>query len=117
MYVFLSLSGFLITAQLVGEHGKYGRVGLRSLYGRRARRLLPALGALLAIWLVVVVVFSQSAWTTSTPSGAPGGPQSLVAAAQVIAGAVGYVTNWLDIFHLCSARMPLGHLWSLTVQE
>jgi peptidoglycan/LPS O-acetylase OafA/YrhL len=117
MYVFLSLSGFLITAQLVGEHGKYGRIGLRAFYGRRARRLLPALGALLAIWFVVVVVFNQSAWTTSTPSGGPGGPQSLTAATQGIVGALAYVTNWFDIFHVYSARMPLGHLWSLTVQE
>ena len=50
--MFFVLSGFLITALLLEEHFRNGRIGLHFFYGRRARRLLPAL--FLALCLVGV---------------------------------------------------------------
>ncbi len=47
--VFFSLSGFLITALLLEEHTRDGRVSLAGFYLRRARRLLPALVVFLAV--------------------------------------------------------------------
>ena len=43
---FFVLSGFLITALLIGERGTSGRVSLGSFYARRALRLFPALFAM-----------------------------------------------------------------------
>jgi peptidoglycan/LPS O-acetylase OafA/YrhL len=51
--VFFTLSGYLITAQLVAEHRATGRVSLRAFYARRVRRLAPALLALLGFLAVV----------------------------------------------------------------
>src|SRR5258708_5092425 len=50
--VFFVLSGFLITALLLQEHQRMGRIRLGRFYLRRALRLLPALlGVLLICWL------------------------------------------------------------------
>jgi peptidoglycan/LPS O-acetylase OafA/YrhL len=51
--VFFTLSGYLITTQLVGEHRATGRVSLRAFYVRRVRRLAPALLALLGFLAVL----------------------------------------------------------------
>jgi peptidoglycan/LPS O-acetylase OafA/YrhL len=45
--IFFVLSGFLITALLLKEHGQTGRISLRAFYGRRVLRLLPAMVVLL----------------------------------------------------------------------
>src|SRR3954447_3396658 len=52
--VFFVLSGFLITALLVGERDATGRVSLGRFYARRALRLLPALAAFLTLWTVAL---------------------------------------------------------------
>ncbi|HET8957058.1 MAG TPA: acyltransferase family protein, partial [Microcella sp.] len=41
--VFFVVSGYLITALLLHEHRRTGRIALRNFWSRRARRLLPAL--------------------------------------------------------------------------
>jgi peptidoglycan/LPS O-acetylase OafA/YrhL len=46
--VFFALSGFLITALLLGEHGRTGRIAVGDFLRRRLLRLLPALGGLMA---------------------------------------------------------------------
>src|SRR3546814_7430644 len=40
--IFFVISGFLITALLIREGEKTGRISILSFYARRARRLLPA---------------------------------------------------------------------------
>src|SRR6185503_10435479 len=40
---FFVLSGYLITALLLVEHRRSGRIRLPAFWGRRARRLLPAM--------------------------------------------------------------------------
>lgn len=54
--LFFVLSGFLITALLLGEHERRGGIDLRAFAGRRVRRLLPVVVALMA----VLVVFSAT---------------------------------------------------------
>ncbi|MCL8209355.1 MAG: acetyltransferase [Actinomycetia bacterium] len=106
--VFFTLSGYLITDLLVAEWDARGTIRLRVFWLRRARRLLPALGCL----LLVVVGGSLVA----EPGRLPG------LAGQVVAAAL-YVSNWWDIFQRVPyfARFgppsPLGHLWSLAVEE
>src|SRR5512139_1330633 len=53
--MFFVLSGFLITGQLLKEHGSRGRTSLAGFYARRARRILPAA----SLVLIVTVAASQ----------------------------------------------------------
>ena len=106
--VFFTLSGYLITDLLLGQQESTGGLQLADFWLRRARRLLPALFVMLA-----VVV----AWVTLLD-------RSLLPA---VRGAVGasmiYVTNWWLIaqhssyFAQFGPPSPVGHLWSLAVEE
>ena len=106
--VFFTLSGYLITDVLLGQHEATGRLQLADFWRRRARRLLPALSVL----LVVI-----TAWVTLLDR-----PQ-LSALRGVVLAAVGYVTNWWLIaqhssyFAQFGPPSPLGHLWSLAVED
>ena len=106
--VFFTLSGYLITDLLLGQHETTGTLQLADFWRRRARRLLPALSVLLAV---------VAAWVTLLDR-----PQ-LSALRGVVVSAVGYVTNWWLIaqhrsyFAQFGPPSPLGHLWSLAVEE
>jgi peptidoglycan/LPS O-acetylase OafA/YrhL len=52
--VFFGLSGFLITALLLEEHDRLGRIALLAFYRRRAYRLLPAVFTVIAAYAVVM---------------------------------------------------------------
>jgi peptidoglycan/LPS O-acetylase OafA/YrhL/lysophospholipase L1-like esterase len=106
--VFFTLSGYLITDLLLGQHERIGSLQLADFWLRRARRLLPALFVMLAVIV---------AWVTLLD-------RSLLPA---VRGAVGasavYMTNWWLIaqhssyFAQFGPPSPLGHLWSLAVEE
>ena len=106
--VFFTLSGYLITDLLLAQQASTGRLQLGGFWLRRARRLLPAL----LVMLAVVV-----AWVTLLD-------RSLLPAVRgtVVASAL-YVTNWWLIaqhssyFAQFGPPSPLGHLWSLAVEE
>lgn len=106
--VFFVLSGYLITDLLVNERQRSGRVHLGQFWLRRAKRLLPALFVMLA----AVVV-----WATLVD------PARLAAVRSDLPAAVFYASNWWFIFRHVSyfARFgppsPLGHLWSLAIEE
>ncbi|KLU60953.1 O-acetyltransferase OatA [Peptococcaceae bacterium CEB3] len=106
--LFFVLSGYLITDLLVAEWKLNGRIDLKNFWLRRARRLLPALFVMLAgvvVWLALV------------------DPSRLSSLWGDVLAAVFYVSNWWFVFHHVSyfARFgppsPLGHLWSLAVEE
>lgn len=107
--VFFVLSGFLITALLLQEHDRSGRVHLLRFYGRRALRLLPALYVLLIVHVLYVYL-----------TGLPREPE-----VEQVLGAAFYYKNWLGVFQL-DPRLFFGpvhgapalvHLWSLSVEE
>ena len=106
--VFFTLSGYLITDLLLGQHEATGRLRLADCWRRRARRLLPALSVL----LVVI-----AAWVTLLDR-----PQ-LSAVRGTVLAAAGNVTNWWLIaqhssyFAQFGPPSPLGHLWSLAVED
>jgi peptidoglycan/LPS O-acetylase OafA/YrhL len=106
--VFFTLSGYLITDLLLEHWGKSESLGLADFWLRRARRLLPAL-----ILMLAVVVTWVSIWHRSQLSDLRG---------NVVAASL-YMSNWWLIFQHVSyfARFgppsPLGHLWSLAVEE
>lgn len=118
--VFFVLSGFLITRLLVEEHEGTGRIAIGAFYARRLRRLVPALAAMLAVWLAVALLLGHEPWLTSVPGGGPGAPISPYTALEGVGVALGYLTNWLDALkhiHWWIGYVPLGHLWSLAVEE
>ncbi len=105
--VFFTLSGYLITDILL-EAWATRRLNLGQFWLARARRLLPAL----FVMLVVVM-----AWITIAD---PGRLDSLRGA--VVTSAL-YVNNWWTIlqeisyFDRFGPPSPLGHLWSLAIEE
>ena len=91
--IFFVLSGFLITSLLVSEWQRTGRISLKHFYARRALRLLPALGLLLAALSPVVPLL------------------------QIVA-TLAYLANWVIAFGaLPMTSGPLGHTWSLSIEE
>jgi peptidoglycan/LPS O-acetylase OafA/YrhL len=109
--VFFTLSGYLITdlllAQLDGGDGGT-KAALRDFWLRRARRLLPALFLMLAVvagWVALI------------------GPAQPSQFGQAVGAAALYIANWqlvvqhVSYFARFAAPSPLGHLWSLGVEE
>ncbi|MGY1715100.1 acyltransferase family protein [Geodermatophilus sp. SYSU D01106] len=107
--VFFVVSGFLITAHLLREVERTGRVRLGRFWARRARRLLPAsLLVLVASAVATVVWVPQTYWQ--------GWLREIGASAL-------YVENWLlagdavDYLAHTNAASPAQHYWSLSTEE
>ncbi len=105
--VFLVVSGYLITALLLDEHQRSGRIALGRFWRRRARRLLPAL----------VVVIGVSAAVAAIVGG-----DVLVGIGWQLLGAATFSSNWLAIAQGSSyleqtSPELLRHAWSLAVEE
>ncbi|MDQ2964720.1 MAG: acyltransferase [Chloroflexota bacterium] len=95
---FFVLSGYLITRLLIEERERTGRTDLAGFYRRRAVRLGPALLLVLAF---VALASSVVVW--------PGAWQAGVAACLI------YVSNWVQVLGV--QIDPLGHTWSLAIEE
>ncbi len=105
---FFVLSGYLITDLLVAEYGRHRGIGLKTFWIRRARRLLPALFVMLFVTVGFATLF-QRTQLAELRSDLPAG--------------IFYVSNWWFIFHHVNyfaqfgPPSPLGHLWSLAIEE
>ncbi|MDP9387634.1 MAG: acyltransferase, partial [Actinomycetota bacterium] len=105
--VFFVLSGYLLTAHLLGEHARTGTVDWRSYLRRRARRVGPAL----AVFLMALVVLGPLV----------AGSDAHRLRGDVLLSALG-LTNWHLIHDGNSYFTGLGrpplvqHLWSLAVE-
>jgi peptidoglycan/LPS O-acetylase OafA/YrhL len=102
---FFVLSGFLITALLLKEQLRYGKIGIGPFYRRRALRLLPAL--YVVVLANALFAYCSDQWLhTEVPS---------------IFSVLFYYSN----YYSASAAGPLSpklasgfqHLWSLSVEE
>jgi len=106
--VFFAISGYLITSLLLAEYRNRGDVNIGRFYLRRARRLLPALFLVLACVSLFAVIFL---------------PDEVRSLRGDVVAALGYATNWWQIFQhqsyvAAQGRPPLlRHLWSLAVEE
>lgn len=107
--LFFVLSGYLITALLVAEHGATGRIALGAFWIRRARRLFPALLALMPAIALYARVFAK--------------PEELERIRGDALATLAYVANWHGIasarsyWELFEAPSPLEHTWSLAIEE
>lgn len=107
--LFFTLSGFLITQLLVGEHRATGRISLRNFWSRRFRRLMPAALVGLGAIALASIVFD------------------LYAGARLrgdLASALGYAANWRFAFGsrsysdlFAAGTSPVQHFWSLAIEE
>ena len=106
--LFFVLSGYLITDILASQWHHHRRIDLKDFWIRRFRRLLPAMLLMLFILVVWVTLFDRSRLTTLRSE---------------VLGAVTYISNWQFIFQQQSyfesfgPPSPLGHFWSLAVEE
>ncbi|MEI7716840.1 MAG: acyltransferase, partial [Mycobacterium sp.] len=105
--VFFVLSGFLITALLLDELGRAGRIGVAAFWIRRARRLLPAL-----VLMVLTVVAARGLLPD----------QSLDGLRDDAVAAFLWVANWRFVatktdYFTRGTPSPLQHTWSLGVEE
>jgi len=89
--IFLVVSGFLITAQLVREFDRSGTISLKMFYARRAFRIFPAA----YVFMIVAVV---THW-------------NLLRAGNILTALAYSVNYYQHGYHV------LGHLWSLGVEE
>ncbi len=106
--VFFVISGFLISAHLIGSPPR-SISDVLSFWARRVRRLLPAALLVLGVTLGVTrLVAPVTAWADT--------------ARQTIAAAM-YVENWalasssVDYLASDNAPTPIQHFWSLSVEE
>ncbi|WP_198586953.1 acyltransferase family protein [Glycomyces xiaoerkulensis] len=107
--VFFVISGFLITALLLREIDRTGRVSITKFYARRAVRLLPAAATVLLATLVAAWL-----WLPRTRLGD--------IAADTAAAALNVVNFRLasegtDYLNADTEPSPLQHFWSLAVEE
>lgn len=102
--LFFVLSGFLITNLLIEEWKRTGDVEVGRFYARRVLRLAPAMLCVLAfVWGAAL---------------APGGLGTTPAAmARFTLLVLSYTNNWASALHSTSVPAPLGHFWSLAVEE
>ena len=106
---FFVLSGYLITALLLGEWAGEGTISLRAFWIRRARRLLPAMLA------VVMAVAAYGTWLLPADA-----KESLRGDGLAT---LGYVANWRFVvsdasyFGAAELPSPLRHMWSLAIEE
>ncbi|PIT73275.1 acyltransferase family protein [Limnohabitans sp. G3-2] len=106
--IFFTVSGFIITALLLQEHARAGRIDFAAFYLRRARRLFPA-ALVMLLWLVAITPMVL--------------PEALPRLAEDLPAAFFYLSNWWQIvaqqsyFEAIEQPRLLQHLWSLAVEE
>lgn len=106
VFIFFTLSGFLITLRIIECDGDIGRVDLRRFYRARARRILPLLGLALTL-LSLLAVCQVPGFMPETDR------QSL---AGLLGSALTFTFNW---YEGRTGWAPPGWdvLWSLSIEE
>ena len=105
--IFFVISGYLITALLLGEYESNQRIDIKRFWSRRARRLFPALIAYIGGATALAYLTARDVIPTKGE----------------ILTALGYVYNWFSIFQDVSytdgfeRKNFFHHLWSLAVEE
>ncbi len=106
VYIFFTISGFLITTRIAEHDGDLRRIRLRRFYAGRARRILPLL-------LTVLPLLAALAWL-GVPGFAPEVPQQSVSG--LLGSALSFTFNW---YEGRTGWAPAGWdvLWSLSIEE
>ncbi|WP_078057376.1 acyltransferase family protein, partial [Corynebacterium provencense] len=106
--VFFTLSGYLITSNLMRSWDRHGGLGLKTFWLRRFRRLAPAMIATVVATLILTAALDRGSLTTR--------------AGEALSTLL-YVNNWHTIlagssyFDNFAGPGALDHMWSLSVEE
>jgi peptidoglycan/LPS O-acetylase OafA/YrhL len=100
--VFFVLSGYLITSILLAEHAREGAIDVRRFWVRRARRLLPAL-------FIFLIIIAGYAAFVAPPYWLPRLRSDSIATLFYVENIWGAGRPFLPL--------PIGHMWSLSVEE
>lgn len=105
--VFFVISGFLITALLLREWERHGKIRLWDFWRRRARRLLPAIGVVLLVCTTIAFLV---------------GGDPLVGIGRQLLGAATFSSNWLFIldgadYFAHDTPELFRNVWSLAIEE
>lgn len=106
--MFFTLSGYLITANLMRSDRRGKGLGLPTFWLRRFRRLVPAVALMLVTVLLLTIFFDLP---------------KLGENARFSLSSLFYVNNWHVIaegqsyFDRFAGHAPLDHMWSLSVEE
>ncbi|MFD0587240.1 acyltransferase family protein [Paenibacillus sp. GCM10027627] len=106
--VFFVLSGYLITDHILTEWKEKKEISILKFWIRRIRRLLPAM-----VWMLFVVALLLLITD----------PARLLALKGDFLSSIFYVNNWYLIYNEVSyfesfgPASPIGHLWSLSIEE
>lgn len=101
--VFFALSGYFVTRLLLNEHGRRGRLDLRTFYLRRALRVLPPLVVIAALTVVLADI---------APDRVPG-----AGALSSVGWALSYVCNWYVAHSYPHRAGYLTHTWTVSIEE
>ncbi|MGP8437806.1 acyltransferase family protein [Paraburkholderia fungorum] len=105
--VFFTISGFVVTASLLGDFSRES-FSFKGFYARRARRLAPALYLVLAATLVFSLLFAF-------PDDSFHLAKNILAVATMTSNI--YLSKQTGYFDAKAADQPLLHTWSLSVEE
>jgi len=106
--LFFTLSGYLVTDLIVQEWDTRGGFDLKRFWIRRARRLLPAMLGVLVVIVIISLLFD---------------PTRKTALQGDVPAALLYMNNWwfivrdVSYFESFGPASPLGHFWSLAIEE
>ena len=100
--VFFVLSGYLITALLIREYEKTGRIDFRGFYRRRVARLAPAYLVMIAATVPLMIGPLHDTLKLPWPV--------------AVAATFVYLGNWAQAVDTANLG-PLLHTWSLSVEE
>ena len=107
--IFFVLSGYLITALLVQDVARTGRIRIAVFYARRLRRLLPALLMMLVVVsLVAMVLLAPASQSDQAPT---------AASAVLWLSNLRFAFATLDYFGPQAENNLFLHTWSLGVEE
>jgi peptidoglycan/LPS O-acetylase OafA/YrhL len=95
--MFFALSGFLITALLLGEHGRTGGVRIGNFLWRRLLRLMPALVAFMAGLFVAALITDRYT------------PRQML-------GSTAWVLTLATNIGVENVIVEVGHTWSMSVE-
>lgn len=107
--IFLVISGYLITKNIIKEQNETSPFSLKKFYERRVIRLAPAFFTVISICFVVFgLTLTSSEWTLFL--------ESLISSVSLSSN-IYFSTQLNDYFSINAYSTPLLHIWSLSLEE